>query len=354
MEDEIQKPKKHRARRAKAIVNPAASLLAALKFVSMAQKKNSSEHRHCLIENHWAVASNGAVTIGTPIEEDLQAFPCTFQFAEVLSKVKDDFSITQISEEVLSVSSGAFRGLVECAEDVSFASQPLPSVCTIDDRVKQAIASVVMLTEEDEEGSYKSAVFLKSGSAFATNGISLIEFWHGFDLPTMKLPRQAALCITKTDKTLNGFGFGGDCATFYFEDGSFVHTKLYAPELPMYEGLFALPDLNPWPVPAEFYDAVHTVASLCKKGAVFFKNMTMASDEVPSLASTFKIEGLPEDLTFSVEELRKVEHVFKNVHFDEVGCRAVFFAENARGLTIGGRIEKEAEGFLSKSKLTDC
>ena len=85
------KTKKHRARRAKATaVNPAASLLAALKFVAVAQKKAGTvQQQFGMISGNWAAASNGVLTIATKVEEDLTACPHTYQLIDALSKVGD-------------------------------------------------------------------------------------------------------------------------------------------------------------------------------------------------------------------------------------------------------------------------
>ena len=49
---------KHRARRPKATANPAASLLAALKFVAVAQKKAGTvQQQFGVISGNWAAAS---------------------------------------------------------------------------------------------------------------------------------------------------------------------------------------------------------------------------------------------------------------------------------------------------------
>jgi hypothetical protein len=104
---------KHRARRPKATANPAASLLAALKFVAVAQKKAGTvQQQFGMISGNWAAASNGVLTVATKVEEDLVACPHTLQFIDALSKVGEELSITQLTANALAVSSGAFRALV--------------------------------------------------------------------------------------------------------------------------------------------------------------------------------------------------------------------------------------------------
>lgn len=110
------KVKKPRARRKKkAERNPAEGLIAALKFILPAQKKNGTiQQQHCFIGNGWLVAANETLTIATKIEEDLNACPQTHAFLEALSNCSEELQITQLSETALSVKSGPFQAQISC------------------------------------------------------------------------------------------------------------------------------------------------------------------------------------------------------------------------------------------------
>ena len=330
--------KKHRARRAKTTaVNPAASLLAALKFVAVAQKKAGTvQQQFGMISGNWAAASNGVLTIATKVEEDLTACPHTYQLIDALSKVGEDLSITQLSPTSLAVVSGAFRALIPCAgfADVGITG-PDERCAVIDDRIKAAFEAVLPLATDGAQHAHLAAVLLQSGSAVATNGHVLAEYWHGIDLPPMLIPKASAVAILKAGKALTGFGYSGSSATFWFEDDSFIKTQLFAEQFPNYQPLFNCKGLNPWPVPDEFYKAVRSIESFSRSGVVYFENGMLASNEQETEASTYKIEGLPEGMGFNAKYLLMVKSSFKNVHFDEDTNKAYFFGENVRGVLSG-------------------
>lgn len=335
---EVTKPKpKHRARRTKATANPAASLLAALKFVAVAQKKTGTvQQQFGMISGNWAAASNGVLTVATKVEEDLAACPHTYQLIDALSKVGEDLSITQLSPTSLAVVSGALRALIPC---VGFGdlgiSGPDERCAVIDDRIKSALECVLPLSTDGAQHAHFAAVLLQSGSAVATNGHLLAEYWHGIDLPPMLIPKASAVAIVKAGKALTGFGYSGSAATFWFEDDSFIKTQLFAEQFPNYQPLFNCEGLNPWPVPEEFYKAVRSIESFSRSGIVYFENGVLASNEQETEASTYKIEGLPEGMGFNAKYLLMVESSFKNVHFDEASNKAFFFGENVRGVLMG-------------------
>lgn len=348
---ETEKPKrKSRARKqasgtSKKTANPAASLIAALKFVSVAQRKAGPTNvQFSNISNNWAAAFDGVLTAACPIEEDLQACPNTLQFIDALSKADDELSITQLNLNTLSVTAGAFKGLVPCvAVDEVPIPPPDPQCAIVDDRLKAAFAAVAGLVTEGAQNATFAAVLLQAGSAVATNGAALLEYWHGIDLPPgMMVPKAAAVAIAKAGPALTGFGFSQSSATFYFENGAFIKTQLFGERYPNYETVFNVGSVNPWPVPFEFFKAVRAVESFSQNGNVFFEDGAILSNIAHEQASTYKVEGLPERMGFNAKLLLSVEHAFKQAHFDAASNKAIFFGENMRGAIMGLDLGTEA------------
>lgn len=318
--------------------NPAATLIAALKFISPAQKKAGPTNvQFCHVSHNWAAASDGVLTIAAPIEEDLSACPHTLQFIDALSKAGDELSITQLTANTLAVASGVFRGLVPCVgfEEVPITA-PDPQCAVIDDRIKAALAAVAGLATEGAPNATFAAVLLQANSAVSTNGAALLEYWHGIDLPPgLLLPKASASAIAKSSKTLTGFGFSQSSATFYFEDGSFIKTQLFGERYPNYVTVLEVENLNPWPVPEELFKGIRAIESFSPNGHVFFEDGAVLSKMHKEEASTYRIEGLPERMGFSVKLLLSVEHAFKSAHFDPEANKVVFFGENMRGAVMG-------------------
>lgn len=349
---EAEKPKKSRARRQAAsktpknkTANPAASLIAALKFVAVAQKKAGPTNvQFAHVAHNWAAVFDGVLTVAHPIEEDLQACPHTLQFIDALSKADEELAITQLGPNTLSVTSGVFKGLIPC---VGFDEVPIPApdpqCAVIDDRIKAAFAAVAGLAQDGAPNATYAAVLLQAGSAVATNGAALLEYWHGIDLPPgMMLPKASAVAVAKAGPALTGFGFSPSSATFYFENGAFIKTQLFGERYPHYAGIFEVPGLNAWPVPPEFFKAVHAVESFSPNGNIFFEGGAVTSNIARDQASTYKVEGLPERMGFNAKLLSSVESHFKSVHFDAATNKVIFFGENVRGAVMGLDLGTEA------------
>lgn len=334
-----------RARKKKAnIQNNSMHLIAALKFISAAQKKvGTVQQQFCAISGNWIVASNETLTIGSKIPEDLIACPHSYQLLDALQKCGPELNITQLTENTLSIKSGDFRALIPC---VNFAelqlSGPDPETVKIDNKVQKALDAVMPLATEGGKFAYLAGVLLKSGSAVSTNGSAILECWHGAQLPGQYLiPKASAAAIGKCDKTLTGFGCSPNSITFYYEDESFIKAQLFAEEFVNYEPLFKQ-DINVWQLPEEFFKAVHAVESFNNSNTIFFKEGAIASSNTPELATTYKVEGLPEGMAFNSKFLTMLEHAIEKVCFDKESDSMYFFKDNMRGILKSMRIHEEA------------
>jgi len=330
---------KHRARRKKTeTLQPAKTLLEALKFIKPVQKRAGTvQQQHCKISGNWIAASDEVMTIATKVEEDLTACPQSTQFEKALKKTGEDLSIVQLSQTALSVASGAFKAVVPCVPPDNLTITPPDEACAvIDDRVKEAFAMLAPLATEGAPNAAYASVLLQAGSAVATNGHVLVECWHGIDLPPgLLVPKCAVAAIAKANKPLARFGYSGPSATFWFDDDSFIKTYLYGERFPNYAPLFDCEGLNPWPVPEEFFKAVKAIQAFTRNGVVYFENGKLASNELENEASTYIIEGLPEGMGFNSNYLIMVEKAFQKVHFEESQNKAFFFGENVRGVLMG-------------------
>jgi len=332
------KVKKPRARKAKVKEpNAADSLIAALKFIKPAQSKAGTiQQQHCMISGGWLAATNGVLTIGCRIEEDLVACPHSMQMLEALLQCGQELNITQLNETTLSIKSGVFKALVPC---VSFAdiqiNAPDESIAQINDAVKAAIECVMPLATDGASNAVFAAVLLQAQTAVGTNGEALLECWHGLDLPPgLLIPRASANALVKAGKPLVGFGYGPASATFWFADGSFIKTQLFNERYLNYSIVFDT-ETNAWALPEGFFTAVHAIENFSKNGIVYFDDGMVSSHEHETEASTYQIEGLPQGMAFNSKLLTLVEHAFIEADFRKEQHKVYFFGNNVRGVLMG-------------------
>lgn len=333
-EDEPVKPTRAKKAPKVAVGGPAADLLAALKFVALAQKKQGSPVvTHCFMSNGYLAATDGVLTIATPIAEHIFACPHTFLLMAALSKCTEVMSITQINSETISIKSGALTFMVPCCHpnEVSI-SAPNDRWGVIDNRIRDAFTAVAGLAVAGAQSAVHASVLLQANSAVANNGGALLEYWHGIDLPPgLMIPKASAVAVAKSKKNLSGFGYSDSSVTFWYEDGSFIRSALYNDKYPEYAQVFNN-QLQLYQVPEEFFKAVKIVAAMNKEGRVYFNNGHIMSSDDDTIASTYQMNGLPDGMAFSAAYLLKLEKAFTYAAFtgDKVQCQG----DNVRGVCM--------------------
>jgi hypothetical protein len=317
--------------------NGAATLIEALKFISLAQHKEGTPHQtHCRIDGGKIIGFDGVIAAGHLIEDDLSACPHTTRLLDALSKCGANLTITQLDSQRLSIKSERFRAFVPCLPfDQLPPIEPDAPCAVIDDRLKIGFELVSPLISETAQKAMLASAMLQANSIVGTNGHVLIEYWHGIDLPpNLLIPKAAINAIVKTPKKLARFGFSPNSATFFFEDESFIRTQLYAEQYAYYQGILEQ-DSNPWPLPQGFFDGLRKIQSLADDKIVRFTETGFVVRDANKVDSgSFDIEGLPPGLSFNIEYLLLLEPVFKQVDFAH---KTLFFGENARGAIMGLR-----------------
>lgn len=319
----------------------ASSLIAALKFIAVAQKKNGQVpyQSHCSISNGMATAYDGNLTIGHPVEDDVAACPNTLLLLNALQKCGEQLSITQLDSGRLAVKSDGFRAMVPCEQ---FQSMPHcgPDIrcATIDNRIRTGFEMVSPLAEEDAGRAILAATLLQANTVAATNGKCLLEYWHGIDLPpNILLPKTAVKAIVASNKNLVGFGFSHGSATFFFEDGAYIKTQLFEDSYPDINSVLNKP-CNPWPLPEKFFDGVKTLESFCPENrVVYFSAGVMRSHADANEGASYEVPGLCDRMAFNADYLLLCEPALQKVHFMVEEKRAMFFSNDnmLRGVIMG-------------------
>ena len=317
--------------------NGAANLINALKFISPAQRKAGTPNQtNCVFYGGFVTAFDGLLTIGHPVDEDINACPNTHGLLNALLKCGEKLSITQLDSGRLSIKSDKFKALVPCERfDVMPYAGPDVACAAIDDRLKAGFELVSPLANENAQRTSLAAILLQANTVVATNGHVLLEYWHGIDLPpNILLPKPAVKAIGNVGKKLTQFGFSGNSATFFFEDGSYIKSQLFDERYVDYASVLDVA-VNPWPLPEDFYKAVDTLESFTENHLLYFGANGMRSHFDENEGASFEMSGLTAGLIFNAEYLQLVRKAFVNVDFQP--DRAFFFGENARGAIMGCR-----------------
>lgn len=335
------KPKNpRRARKAKS--SQASKLSEAINFVSDASGGDQPYQEHARLAGNWIAATNGIMSAGHPIEEDLALCPHIGRLIDGLNKAGSTLALTVRDNGTLMLSGDKLRAIIPCipGEDIPPVA-PDPNIAAIDDKIKEGFAKLLPLLKHEAERTLEISILLRNNSMFACNGTVIFEFWHGIDLPPwgMAIPKSLAAAVAKQSKKLVGFGFSNTSVTFYFEDGAWVRSQLYKNDWPNVDELFSAA-AYPAPVPEGLFEGVAAIENFSKDGAVHFHDDKLKSsydnyrEDGPVYGATYDVPGLQGGHSFSANLLRLIAPVCAAIDYTSVDDRAMFEGEMLRGVIM--------------------
>lgn len=315
-----------------------AGLIEALKFVSLAQKKEGLSYQtHCIVGNNKIVAFDGVLTAGCTITEDLQACVSTFKFIDALERCNKSVSITQMDAGRLSVKSGAFSVFIPCyGEDMPLLVPDAP-ITAIDDRLKTGFDAIAFLSDDKLEKIVLSSILLRSGSMLSTDGACLLEYWHGIDLPQVILPTTFVSAIMKCSKKLVQFGYSAASVTFWYDDNSWIKTQVYDESWPSIDVILNKP-CNSQPLNKSFFEGLLSIEAFAdgkqKSKVVYFYDNELRTSRTEGEGATYEVKGIPFGPAFNIDKLKRIQHCVETVDWTSHNA-AYFFGKDVRGCIMG-------------------
>lgn len=349
----VTKTRKPRKQKEPPQPKPADALIEAIKYISLAQKRSGEDQiTHCFAIGGWIAASDGIVTMATPITDNLNCCPHSHQLLTALAKCGHDLSITQVSHEVLSVRSGEFHALVPCTphREINIPG-PDDNVAAVNEELRKAIAAVAVCVKPKQANPIYSSVVVQNNTVVATNGHIIMEAWHGIYLPDgLSLPKSSAQVLAKIKKQLTGFGFSQSSITFYFADGSWMKSQLYADKFPPYRQILDIEIPHYWPIPQLFFTAVKMVLPFASSGNIFFEGQTVQTGGLYVTkehreGASYQIQGLPDGYSFNGDYLSMLQSFAETAYFAGLpdSPKMFFFGGIVRGCLMGLEVRKTPE-----------
>lgn len=326
-EDELKAKKPARAprkaRKAKAAPEATADLLEPIRWAALAQGTAADWMSHCQIANGWVLAFDGAIAAGHRVPVDWTANPHTGRLLAALERAKAAVGMV-VDEGAITVTSGPLRVRVPCLPTVAEIPFPVDSVVPCDDKLLEAISTVMPLARENAGTVLEAAIEIVNGCATATNRKALLQVWHGVQTPRMVLPRAAANVLTRR-QGLTGVAVADGKATFWFGDDKWLRVNLYGDEVyPNVERIFDMPG-NPQPLPQGFSGAVEALLPhVGEDGKMVYDGVLRAGE------SSYDLGEPIEPVLVNAEALALVCQAATTADFHVAG-KAIFYGDKLRG-----------------------
>ncbi|WLJ71055.1 hypothetical protein [Sphingomonas phage Kimi] len=315
----------------------------AVSFVMPATQPGKLDYQQYIrISGGFAVAFDGTIAAGFPVEEELTVCPQADKLDAALKKCGTDLTIAVLPSGSLSVKGGKLRAVVPCLADTGILPPvfPDPPVAVITDELKEGFKALAKLANDKAETVLEASILLQSMSMVATNRIVMLEYWHGIDLPPgLVIPKAFASAVVKQTVPLTGFGFGPHSVTFHYENGAWLRTQLFQDQYPDYRRIMDVPSY-PIPTPEGLLDAIEAVASFSDSDTVLIRNGRVTTNREDEIGAQHEVAGLEingDYRAFAPSLFKKIASFCETIDLNTYDDRAFFFGGSVRGAIMGKR-----------------
>lgn len=320
-------------------------MLKTLRFVqgSVAKKDFLPALTHFVIEGGKVRGYNGTLALCSPIPFDIECKPKAEPLVRAIANCDDTVSLSLTPAKRLSVRSGSFKAFVDCIEGETPHAEPEGRVVEINGAaLLQAMKTVYPFVGEDASRPWGTGALLRGPSVFATNNVSLIEFWTGIDFPVLvNIPRAAIKEIVRIDEPPTLAQVAENSFTLHYADGRWLRTQLLPTDWPDLSKILDVPS-NQKPIDPALYTGLDVLRPFVDKmGRIEFGESGISTHGAGDEGASYALESGPQRGTYNVEILRLLRDVADTADFDQYPKPCIFVGNCLRGALMGMRLRAE-------------
>ena len=170
-------------------------MLKELKFVmgAISRKDLVPAMKHFAIEGGRVRAYNGVLALSSPIPFNIDCYPKADTLIKAIANCDETVTMSLTPGGKLSVKSGIFKALIACVDKSEVHLEPEGERVECDGAaLLQGFKVVEPFVGDDASRPWANGILLRGQSAFATNNVTLVEYWLGVTLPeTVNIPHAA-------------------------------------------------------------------------------------------------------------------------------------------------------------------
>lgn len=316
-------------------------MLAELKFVqgAVAKKDFIPALTHFVIENGTVRGYNGTLALCSPIPFDIACKPKAETLVRAINNCSDTVALSMTPGGRLSIRSGSFKAFVDCIDGEAPHAEPEGDHMDIDgEALLKALKAVQPFVGDDASRPWTNGVLLRGQSAFATNNVSLAEYWIGVEFPiTVNLPRAAVKEIVRIGEAPIRAQIAQNSFTLHYANGRWIRTQLLATDWPDLAKVLDVASV-PLELPRQLFDGLDVIRPFADKlGRVFFQNGMLLTHEGSDEGASYAMDDFAYDGVYNIEILRLLDGTATRVDFSAYPRPCMFFGDRLRGALIGMR-----------------
>jgi hypothetical protein len=315
-------------------------MLDALKFVqgAVAKKDYVQALTHFHIADGFIKGYNGSLALCSPIDLNLEIVPKAQPFIKAIQTCKDTVQLNMTPAGRLSIKSGGFKAFVDCLDEKPMDIAPEGQLVQLDGNLLKALKILNPFIAEDASRPWARGIMFRGPSAFATNNVTLVEYWLGYTFPVeVNIPKPAVQELLRIGEEPISIQLCENSVSFHFEGGRWLRTQTYSTQWPDM-GKVLNREGAPVPLPAGFFEALTDLAPFTDElERVFFLGARMATTPADGLGASTDLEGLPDQGIYHIKQLQLLEGIAHKIDLAQYPAPCLFYGDKLRGAIVGMR-----------------
>lgn len=316
-------------------------MLKELKFVqgAVAKKDLLPALTHFRIEGGQVRSFNGTLALSSPINLDIDCTPKAEPFVKAIQNCKETVTMSMTPSGRLSIKSGAFKAFVQCVEEETPHVTPEGEEFEINgDALLTALKKITPFIGDDASRPWSNGVLLKGQSAYATNNVSIIEYWIGDTFPlVVNVPKAAIREMIRINEPPLRAQVNDHSISFHYDDGRWIRTSLLDIGWPDMAKILDAPS-NPTPIDERIYEALEVIKPFTDKiERVYIQGGVFSTTLIEGEGASFEIEDCPYEGVYQLRILNLLKDCATSIDFTTYPKPCIFFGERLRGAIIGMR-----------------
>ena len=316
-------------------------MLAELKFVagSISKKDFVPALKHFVIEGGTVRGYNGTLALCTPIPFDLACKPRGEPLVRAIANCNETVQLSLTKAGRLSIKSGKFKAFIDCIEGETPHVNPDGADVVINGHaILQALKTIAPFIGDDASRPWSNGVLLKGESAFATNNVTLVEFWTGSAVPApINIPRSAVKEMLRINEAPLRAQMNENSVTFHYPGDRWIRTQLLTTEWPDLAKVLDRASVAQ-PLDIRLFEAIETIKPFVDKmGRILFRDGGIRTHAEDGEGGDFDIEGFNHEGVYQMDILNLLKDSAKTIDWSTYPSPCMFFGERLRGAIIGMR-----------------
>lgn len=325
-------------------------MLDALNFVkgAVAKKDYVPELTHFQIKDGRVTGFNGQMTLSSPIDLDIEANPKALPFVKAVNACKTQITLHITPSGRLAIRSGKFRKYIDCLPDdnelITFHTPESdiadPSIDVTEIEVGEQFLNALKMSQpfqgQDASRPWAHGVMFRGMSAFTTNNICMVEYWHGQDFPVpINIPKNAVAELLRIKQTPERVQVTKNSITFHFEGERWLRTLLLADDWPDITPIFSAP-AEPVDIPETLFETLEQIKPFLEDGGkVYFEDGAISTSPEPEAGTIIDTDGIKGGPCFHHSQVSLLQDIAEKIDFSTYPKPCRFTGENLRGVIMG-------------------